>query len=430
MNKKVILCAYACCPNRGSEPGNGWGWSLHLAKLGYQVWSFCNVEFKDIILEEKEKLGLNNLNFVFVELPLGLDKLLLNTNSNKIYLHYYLWQKKAGKLAKKLHGQHQFDIAHHVSFGSVQQGTFLWQLKGVKMIFGPVGGGQKAWPVFKEYFGKSWYTEKIRNYISEKSITSSYNLKQTIQKAEHILVSNMDTFDFVKRTNYSYKNLALVSDTCISDTMVDIPFIERIAQPTFKLLWLGRFTPRKGLKLIFHAISLLPQSFNYTLTIIGEGKQQNLIEGWIDEYKLDRKKLIFVGQLPYPALNDYYTKADVFLFCTLRDSFGSQLLEAMRFSLPIITLNMHGAAIGVPDDCGIKILPTTQNETVINIANAIQKLQHNTLLRTQCGLNAYNYSKQHTWKNRVQMVTSKFYSALMLVPQYVVVSQVMDGVGL
>ena len=34
---KILLSAYACEPNRGSEPGVGWNWALQLNKLGYDI---------------------------------------------------------------------------------------------------------------------------------------------------------------------------------------------------------------------------------------------------------------------------------------------------------------------------------------------------------------------------------------------------------
>jgi glycosyltransferase involved in cell wall biosynthesis len=95
--------------------------------------------------------------------------------------------------------------------------------------------------------------------------------------------------------------------------------------------------------------------------------------------------------------------------CALRDSFGSQILEAMCFSLPVITLNQHGAAIWVPDNCGIKIDPGAAEETAQNIATAIIKMQQDSDFRKQCGYNAYHYSKSHTWENRVSQVTDLYY---------------------
>ena len=37
MKKKILLSAYACEPNKGSEPGVGWNWAIQLSKMGHIV---------------------------------------------------------------------------------------------------------------------------------------------------------------------------------------------------------------------------------------------------------------------------------------------------------------------------------------------------------------------------------------------------------
>ncbi len=34
---KILLSAYACEPNKGSEAGIGWNWVLEIAKRGHNV---------------------------------------------------------------------------------------------------------------------------------------------------------------------------------------------------------------------------------------------------------------------------------------------------------------------------------------------------------------------------------------------------------
>lgn len=413
--EKILLIAYACAPDKGAEPGNGWGWAVHLAKKGYNVWCLTNIEDKEYIISQKEKSGLTNLEFVFVSLNFGLDKKLLNTSSKKIYIHYALWQHKAFSIAEKLHQQQHFDIAHHVSFGSMQQGTFIGKLKHVKKIFGPVGGGQRAPDTLKQYFGKAWRTEQLRSFISGYSVKYSSRLKNTVLHCDHILVSNLDTAALAKQVKgCNPQKIDVVADTCVPLSMNNLPFLERKESPVLNLLWLARLLPRKGLQLILHALSFLPKDLNYKITIVGDGEQAALIESWINIYQLDRSKLIFTGQVPYSTLNQYYTEADVFIMCALRDSFGSQILEAMCFSLPIITLDHHGAALWVPDECGIKVRVSSAEDTAINISKAILKMYHDVDFRKSCAINAYHYSKLHTWENRISQVTKTFYQKPLL----------------
>ncbi len=408
--KKVLLSAYACSPIRGSEPGNGWSWASNLAAKGLQVWCFTNAEDEKEIMAAVEKLGLPNLHFVFVKLGNGVDEFLLDTDSKKVYFHYLLWQKKAAKIAKKLHDEIHFDIGHHVTFGSLQQGTFLWKLKGIKTIFGPVGGGQEALPVLKDYFGKAWKMENIRSVISKGSIKYSKNFKNSILKSDYVLVTNDDTMQMAKTVkNHNPEKIFFVPDTAVPETMKLSEPIVRPPDTKLKLLWVGRMLPRKGLNLILNALAYVPNTIDYSLTIVGGGEQLHLVDGWIAEYGIDKSKLNILGQIPFAQVIEHYKKADAFIFCSLRDSFAAQLTEAMAFGLPVIVLNIHGATIGVPDDCGIKITPTTKEGTVREIADAISTMYNDKGYREQCAQNAYNYSKSNTWQNRIETVIEKFY---------------------
>ena len=38
MKFKILLSAYACEPNKGSEPQVGWKWATTLSKLGHEVY--------------------------------------------------------------------------------------------------------------------------------------------------------------------------------------------------------------------------------------------------------------------------------------------------------------------------------------------------------------------------------------------------------
>jgi glycosyltransferase involved in cell wall biosynthesis len=409
--KKVLLSAYACSPIRGSEPGNGWSWALNLALQGYEVWCLTNAEDKDVMQEELKKLGLPNLNIVFVELAMNLDKTLLNASSKTIYLHYYLWRKKAARVALQLHRKMNFDVAHHVTYGSFQQGTFLWKLKNTRIIFGPVGGGQEAMPAFKEYFGQAWRIERLRSLISKWSIRFSNNLKNTVSRSHHILVTNQDTANIVQKIKTGQSdNVHLILDNAIPLSMQHIEYIDRKPGKQLNLLWVGRMLPRKGLNLILHALSLVPDEVDYTFTIVGGGEMYQFLDGWIKQYNLNPKRLRILGQIPFNEVIRHYEQADVFIFCSLRDSCPAQLNEAMAFGLPVITLDIHGSSLAVNHECGIKVKPTTKEDTALDIAKAVKKMYDDVELRKKYSRNAYRYAKTNTWERKVHLITSQFYN--------------------
>jgi glycosyltransferase involved in cell wall biosynthesis len=96
------------------------------------------------------------------------------------------------------------------------------------------------------------------------------------------------------------------------------------------------------------------------------------------------------------------------MFCSLRDSTGSQLLEAMAYGLPVITLNHQGAGDHVPDNAAIKVDVTTPEETVHQIARAVEKLYDHPDQCAQMGNHGHEFAKTCTWKNRIKKL-AEFY---------------------
>ena len=99
---KVLLSAYACEPNRGSEPGVGWNWAIEIAKRGHDVVVLTRKNNREVI-ESNENTPFN-LNFIYYDLPSSLMWL------KKVFgvqLYYFLWQIGACFFVKKQNTQKQ-----------------------------------------------------------------------------------------------------------------------------------------------------------------------------------------------------------------------------------------------------------------------------------------------------------------------------------
>ncbi|MFS4416349.1 glycosyltransferase family 4 protein [Maribacter sp. 2307ULW6-5] len=409
--KTILLSAYACSPIKGSEEGRGWNWAVGLAELGYTVYCMTNFEDREHILAHHQETGLSNLHFVFVNLPFGLDRLLFDPSGKTVYLHYWLWKRKASKMAKKLHAKYRFDVAHHATYGSLQQGSALYDVEDCKIIFGPVGGGQMALPIFKGYFGKAWITELLRQRVSNFMLRSSTGLKKTIQRAAVIVSTNQETKALLeKHYDEAREKSHLATMYPIPKMYNALPYTDRGEEhKKLNIIWIGRLLPRKGLNLTLHALSLLPDSVPFELTVVGDGRHNHQIDTWSREYGLDKNKLNLVGKIPYSEVARYYKEADVMLFCSLRDTLGIQIMEAMAHSLPLVVLNISGARNLVPEACAIKIDPTETPGTAEAIANAIETLQKNPGLRKKMAKASHAHAMRNTWEKVILDFTQRHY---------------------
>jgi glycosyltransferase involved in cell wall biosynthesis len=399
--KKIILSAFACEPGKGSEEGNGWNWASGLASLGYEV--HC-------LTRNVNRAGIEsypqpaNLYFHYVNMPAGSEKLF--HLGPFIYVHYMAWQYLAYKKAKTLHQTLKFDIAHHVSWGSMQMGSHLYKLD-IPFIFGPAGGGQRAPEAFKKYFGDYWASEVKREKVSNLLVKYNPACKNMLQKAHAVLVSNNDTLELVK--SLGAKNYYFSLDTAVPDNFFPDDFKPKAPQPgKLNLLWVGRFMPRKGVLLTLDVMRQLKDHPQITLTIVGYGETEQDIADCIQDYEL-QDTVTMTGKVPYDQVREYYDSHDVFFFTSLRDSCPAQLLEASSFGMPIVTLNLHGQALLVNDDTGIRCEATTPEATIAELKEALIYLYNNPTEVTKMSHKAVKFAKQQTWPEKIAAIVRDYY---------------------
>lgn len=401
---RILLSAYSCHPNKGSEEGNGWNWAIELSKKAEYVFCYTRSKNKDAILSALAKTGIQNLQFVFVD-PAPFFERHYKSNKVGLYMHYIMWQRQAFLMAKELKRVHSYTIVHHVTFASLQLGSYLYKLN-LPLIFGPVGGGQISPKQFKAYFGRYWKVEVARKITSNLLLLLNPGTKRTIRKASMVLVSNYDTKRIAEKVGA--KNISLFFDTGLPTSFYPGTLKSTSHQDELQILWVGRLMPRKGLQLVLESLAIIKSLVNFKLTIVGDGEMGEYVNKWIENLEL-QGKVTWVGQVPFDAVKEYYLKSHLFILTSLRDSCPAQLLEAMAYGLPVVTLDMHGASIAVPNSAGVKIKPTTPEETKQKIAEAITYLSQNPEVLKQMGADAYQYALNQTWEKKVAYVYNNFY---------------------
>ncbi|ADB40349.1 glycosyltransferase family 4 protein [Spirosoma linguale] len=405
--KKVLISAYSCIPDRGSEEGNGWFYSSLVSQQGYQVWCLTRDIGKAEIEQKLRQCDYPNLHFEFVTLPRWANKA-GSLGLLGMYFHYLYWQWTALQSARKLARTHQFDLVHHVSYTSLQLGSYLYKL-GLPFIYGPVGGGQEAPANMRHYFKSYWLKEKMRSWVSDLMLHFNPGCYQSVRRADYVLAWNEDTRRMIAsmgRTQGVEKEFGGVGASFIPSKPIHRP-----AHDSLELVWVGRLMPRKALELSLHGMSKVDPRLPIHLTIVGDGEMGQYVPEYMAKYNLD-KRVTWVGKVNYEQVKEYYRKADAFLFTSLRDTGPAQLMEAMGYSLPVVTLNLHGQAELVDDSTGIRVPVTTPEAVAQGLAEAITWMYDNEQKRIDMGFNAFQFAQRQRWELKVAHVVHRYYTAL------------------
>ena len=398
---RVLISAYACEPNKGSEPGVGWNWALQMAKWN-EVYVITRSNNRESIEEFLQKHPMEHLHFYYHDCATWKKK--MKRLPNGIFVYYKMWQKEILSLAKKIVDDEKIEIIHHVTFNEFRTPGKLYQLS-IPFVWGPIGGGQFYNPIFKEaYFSpKDILREKLRNIINSCYLRFSRDIKEAVKKADTIMIADQSTEGIMPRTRKYIRLLETGYDLnrngvklYDSDMLID-------GNRPIKLLWVGGIWPRKGLKILIDALHD-SQLENYSLSIVGDGEDRKASERLVREYGLE-SKIHFLGVLSYNEVNELYDSADVFAFTSLRDTSGNVVLEAMSHGLPVIAINHHGVGEIVTDETGIRIDPVSYDYVKKGFANAIEQYAQNPRLIKQHGLaGRKRLETQYSWGNNAKIL--------------------------
>ena len=264
-------------------------------------------------------------------------------------------------------------------------------------VFGPVGGGQVTPTSLLSLFGAQQRSERRRTLIT-RHLPWNPVYRHSMRRMRVVLGANSDTVALARGAGSHDVRLM-----CDSGLREDYAATEpRRFEPgdRLRLLWVGRFLPRKGLTLAFDALQRA--STKIELTLVGDGLSPAELEGLLAARGLSGRVHWTGARMTWLEVRDRFRDHDALFFTSLRDSFGSQLLEAMSQGLPIIALSMSGARDFLPAEGALKVAPGADAvETVARLAAA---LDHFASLpadeRTQMSEIVWRAAQVFTWQLR------------------------------
>jgi glycosyltransferase involved in cell wall biosynthesis len=401
LSMKILLSAFSCEPGRGSEPGKSWNWAYELARAGHEVWILTSTTGRSSIEAFLASTPMPRMKFVYIERP----HIPAFAGPFRTLLQHIRWQWLALDVARDLHRQNDFDVVHHISFGSLHLGSQLWRL-GKPFVFGPIGGGQVAPRGYKKYFRGGWMSEMLRSIVVRRFTGLLFAAKSTVANADLILVANQETRDWVERLGG--RNVEYMASGGISEALLADPSSRhRNDENCLKVLWVGRLLPRKGLLLALEAVARVDRRLNVRCTILGDGEQGSYLPQWIEDLGVG-DRVEWKGQVPWQEAMNAYRDHDVFLFTSLRETEGVQLLEAMAGGAAIVTLDHHGPSMAVPSSAGIKVPVTSASEVVAGLARALERLAEEPDTLRAFSEAGMRWAAQNTWQKKVARAVERY----------------------
>lgn len=394
---KVLLSAYACEPNRGSEPGVGWEWATRLSER-HEVTVLTRSNNRQAIEAELGPEGeAGRLRFLYVDLPDSWIRL-KKRGIVSVSLYYLLWQF-AARIA--VHSRlREFDLVHHVTFNGFRFPGAWWN-PPIPVVLGPLGGGSIASPAYRRCFGGRWFSEWLRGLSVRCWRLNPWTLASLLSADAVLAVGG----EMAERFSKLSIRADLMLETAVPAALEAEP--KQIAGAERRdFLLVGNLEPWKAWQIAFdaYALAVARGMKRQRLIVIGTGRQLAAARQRTAELGLE-DDIEFAGLLPREPLWERVRTARGLVFPSVRDTSGNAALEAMALACPVLCFRHQGVAWMTDEACAFRIKPGDWDASVEGFARDMLALaDDDSLVETMGGHGRARAMAEFSWDAKIQKI--------------------------
>lgn len=405
----ILINAYACSPNMGSEPGMAWNWCVNLAK-DCELHIITEGEFKDKIEAVLPTLPQGkNMHFYYNPVSDEIRKMCWNQGDWRFYKYYREWQWKTYTMAKEIIRQHHIDIVHQLNMIGFREPGYLWKIEDKPFVWGPVGGLKQFPSSYLEGAGiKMKLFNRVKNIINIYQIKHDKRVDQALKKADLLISSIPDSYNVIKK--YKGLNSIIIPETgCFIDDNSIKRNKEEKVDDDFRLLWVGKFDFRKQLNIALATMSKLKDKSNIKLIICGSGSddqisyyKQMAINLGIDD------NVVWKGNIENSKVKEEMHKSDIFFFTSVSEDTSTVVLEAVSCELPVLCFDTCGMGYVINELVGQKVPLTNPRQSAYDFAEKINYLYNNREYLQKLSDGCKQRQKELSWDNKAKQMVELY----------------------
>ena len=418
---KVLVNAYACNPDMGSEQGMGWKWILCISEF-CEVYVTTESEYKAVNLKAINSKDFSNVNakglyvneygltseqckrihFYFVNVGNNendcsqIRKMCWNQGTWSFYPKYAKWQEKVLNVAFQIIDEqektgHGIDVMHQLNMAGFREPGMLYKVndqrrhsgkKRIPLVWGPMTGYDHIPFPFMLQGGikfASFYL--LKNVLNLVQLVGHHRVRKMIKNADKLIAAtpemklgieqfyNVDV-EHINETGCETSNAQDTNKRSIDSGNENLN--------KFKIIWVGRFIYTKQLGLALKTIQRI-KNLNIEFLIVGRAFDDVDTENM---HEMARQLgindiCVWHGQIPHDEVFELMTNSDLFFFTSIFEGTSTVIMEAIQCGLPIVCFNRCGFGPIVDEEIGIRIPCSNPRMAIKDFSNAISYLYNN-----------------------------------------------------
>jgi glycosyltransferase involved in cell wall biosynthesis len=406
---KVLVSAYACGPDRGSEPGTGWGFVKAISEH-HDVWIITEErEFKQVIESYLDRHPELRRRLKFQYIPEKINQRMTDILPFSLYWYHRIWQKRAFLLARELHNRIGFDLVHQITNTGFREPGYLWRLP-TPFTWGPMGGMENLpWRFIPSLGVHGIIFHSFRNVINVCQVRWAVRSKRAAGRAgKSLIAATTENRDKIAR--FWGRRAHVICEIGRGENRAEPHSLREEGVP-LRLAWSGEHISRKALPILLDALSLLEDRVEWRLDIFGNGNRTGAWRRKAQRLGID-ERCTWHDWIPREKAMAIVGGAHIFVITSLSDMTSSVLMEAISLGVPVICLDHCGFRDVVTEKCGIKIPVRTPAQVSAGIAGAIEKIWNDEPGRRRMAEGALRRAEDFSWEGKMEILNGIYADAL------------------
>jgi glycosyltransferase involved in cell wall biosynthesis len=371
----VLINAYACSPNWGSEPGMGWNWVTHLA-LYCNVFVITEGEWRKEIDEAVDKLPQkDSLHFFYLPVAEEVRKMCWDQGDWRFYYHYAKWQQRALSLAREIIAQHSIQVIHQLNMVGFREPGYLWKITGLPYVWGPTTGENSIPMRYMTGAGvKMYILSAVKNILNFLEFRYHPRVSAAMHRADAMIAATAATQERIKRIYHKEAYLIQETGTEGSDKVSE----DRRPQEELDILWVGRFLYTKRLDIALKSVAAMSNNGCVRLHIVGFGNHEAELhyQQMASELGIEQR-CVWHGKINHQSVLALMKECNLLFFTSVVEATSTVVLEALQNELPVVCHDICGFGPLIDERTGFKIPLSSPKKSVREFADILNRIVEN-----------------------------------------------------
>ncbi len=415
---QVLVCAYACNPERGSEEAVGWNWVQAIARHcdATVITAAFHRPAIEACLARDRPAWAARVRFVYprhrpwhYRPTRGWRRVEGSIFKPLMHLAYRSWLRSAGRIAARLTATDRYDLAHQLTYVGFRFPGRLWRLP-LPFVWGPIGGLEDTpWRLFGalDTRGKVYYgARNLVNALHRRLLVAP---RRAARRAGSGLIAATSSVALALRRCYGTDSVVISEVT--APAVRTGPLTRRPPGAPLRLAWAGEHAPGKALPLLLHALHRVTGTVAWQLSIFGGGPCSRPWRRLAVRLGLDGA-CHWSGQLPRGAMIGALDGVHLFVITSLKDLTSTVLVEALSRGVPVVCPDHCGFTDAITPQCGVRLPIDSPAGFVAALGDAIVALDRDEPQRLRLAAGARRRARDYSIDAKADALAAVYHRRL------------------